>query len=90
MQQLSETQALKQIDDELKKLRTFSHKGWCSKCHEEGMIVRTDVMTCETECTKCYAKRRWSELDPVPDDKIARADQVRLYFKKRRDATGLL
>lgn len=84
MQQLSETQALSKIDDELKKLRSFAHKGWCSVCHQEAMIVRTDVMTCESECTQCYAKRRWSELDPVPDDKVKRADQVRQYFATRR------
>lgn len=84
MQQLSETQAKERIEIELNKLREYSHHGWCSTCRQNGIIVRSSVMTAESECSKCYAKRRWTELDPVPDDKVKRADQVRQYFATRR------
>ena len=81
---LSETQAKERIAVELNKLREFSHHGWCSTCHKNGIIVRTDMMKAESECSECYAKRRMSELDPIPDVKKERVDQVRQYFARKK------
>lgn len=84
-----ENDALRTIQTEIDRLRKFGHKGWCTKCRSEEWIIRTDVATCETECDKCYAKRRYTDLTSDESLKEERLKNVKSYFQRREDASRL-
>lgn len=85
--QLSRAEAEEEIQREVNRIALGStHLGYCTNCRRDNvMIFFSNVVNMTSECGDCYHARRLRELnDQIQEEKDRRAEEVRMYFAKRK------